>query len=74
MGTHPNIDIGKFPKQGLYLNKKVEVCFNYDPSKCLSGVIVRDDMEEPGVLIIKLEDNRYMLSTECMYRILGNVH
>lgn len=35
------------------------------------GVIVRDDDEPPYVTIIKLESGRYVLATECRYRILA---
>lgn len=49
------------------MGKKVNVCFNYDTSKTISGIIVRDDIEEPGRTIIKLDDGRYVLGAECQY-------
>ena len=67
MGSVPTIDASKFPKQGRELNKTVAVCFNYDLSNQLRGVVVRDDAEEPFQTIIKLEDGRHVLATECMY-------
>ncbi len=67
MGSVPTIDAEKFPKQGTQLNKRVSVCFNYDTSRQLWGMVVRDDIEEPFQTIIKLEDGRYVLATECMY-------
>ena len=67
MGSVETIDASKFPKQGRDLNKTVKVCFNYDLSRQLSGVVVRDDAEEPFQTIIKLDDGRYVLTTECMY-------
>lgn len=70
MGSVSNIAIDKFPPQGKYLGKPVEVCFNYDTTKSIKGVCVRDDTELPGLMIIKLEDNRYVLSTECQWRPL----
>lgn len=66
MGCHPNISDTKFPKQGRYLNKPMRVLFNYsDPE--LRGMMVRDDMEEPFISIIKLEDGRHVLTSECQY-------
>jgi hypothetical protein len=69
MGIVKNIGFDEFPKQGKYLGKKVFVCFHYDTSKTVDGRIVRDDVEEPWIVIIALEDGRYILSTECMYSI-----
>lgn len=67
MGSHQNIASDRFPKQGSYLGSRVEVCFHYDTSKRIGGEIVRDDAEEPGVEIIKLDDGRHVLTTECMW-------
>lgn len=67
MGTHPSIASDKFPKQGAYLNARVEVCFHYDSSKTLMGTMIRDDAEEPGIAIINLDDGRTVLTTECMW-------
>lgn len=67
MGVHKNISMGSFPKQGSFLGKKVRVCFNYDTSQVIDGVVVREDAEEPGKMIIKLSNGRYVLSTECQY-------
>jgi hypothetical protein len=63
------ISLTNFPKQGAWLGMRVEVCFNYDVSKTIFGTIVRDDTEEPGRMIIKLDDNRFVLSTECQYAL-----
>lgn len=71
MGAHKNIDYDKFPEQGRKLNKKAKVCFYYDTQRLLDGVIVRDDIEEPFLTIIKLEDGRHVLATECQYSISG---
>lgn len=67
MGIHPNVGFDKFPEQGQYKGKRCRVCFNYDSSRELYGVIIRDDNEEPGRLIIWLDDGRVVLATECMY-------
>ena len=67
MGDHANIDKTKFPKQGAYKDSRVRVCFHYDSNAVVGGVVVRDDAEEPGQMIIKLDDGRHVLSTECMW-------
>ncbi len=67
MGAVKNITFDKFPKQGTYAGRETEVCFHYDTSRRLKGVIVRDDVEEPFLTIIKLEDGRHVLATECQY-------
>ena len=68
MGCEKTIDAEKFPAQGAYWGKRARVCFNYDTTKTVLGLIVRDDAEEPGVMIIKLDDGRHVLSTECQYQ------
>ena len=70
MGVINTIGFDRFPKQGENLNRKVEVCFNYDTSKTANGVIVREDIEEPRRTIIQLADGRYVLAGECQYTIV----
>jgi len=65
MHCHPNITADKYPKQGPYLNARVKVCFHYDTGEIRMGVMIRDDAEEPGIAIIKLDDGRAVLTTEC---------
>lgn len=65
MGTHTNISFTDFPEQGSWLGKQFRICFNYDTTKTLTGICVRNDREEPGRTIFKLDDGRYVLSTEC---------
>ncbi len=67
MGVENNISASTFPRQGAFLHRAVEVCFNYDASQLIGGIIVRDDAEEPGRCIIRLDDGRYVLATECQY-------
>ena len=72
MGVHPNISIDKFPAQDTDVSfagvgARVRVCFNYDANRTIGGFIVRSDNEEPGLCIIKLDDNRYVLTSECMW-------
>jgi len=71
MGCIKNVEMDLFPKQGSSLNKRVNVCFYYDTTKTIGGIIVRDDIEEPYVEIIKLDDGRYVLTTECQYTIVS---
>jgi hypothetical protein len=71
MGIVENVGYDQWPRQSDYLNSLVAVCFHYDASRTITGVIVRDDREAPHQMIIKLDDGRYVLSTECMWRPLG---
>lgn len=70
MGCVDTIDAAKFPKQGAWVGMQVRVCFHYDTARTMPGLVVRDDAEEPGLMIIKLDDGRYVLSTECQWRPL----
>ncbi|WP_260973634.1 hypothetical protein [Mycolicibacterium llatzerense] len=45
------------------------MCFDLDTEATFGGEIVRDDAEPPGVTIIRLDDGRHVLSTECQYRL-----
>lgn len=70
MGMHENITYDSFPDQGSHLGAAVEVCFHYDTDHTLKGRVVRDDNTAPGVLIIALDNGRFVLASECQYRIL----
>lgn len=72
MGVVKNVGVDTFPKQGQWLGLRTRVCFKYDTSNTILGTIVREDAEEPGVLIIALDDGRYVLSTECQYAPITN--
>ena len=67
MGLHAKITADQFPKQGMVLNAKTSVCFHHDTSRTTQGTIVRDDIEEPWLTIIRLDDGRHVLGTECQY-------
>lgn len=69
MGIAANITATAFPEQGPCLGRRVSVCFHYDTTQQVQGTIVRDDMQEPGRTIIRLDDGRYVLSTECHYSL-----
>ena len=62
------IDLASFPTQGTWIGKRVRVCFNFDTSQTVLGWVVRDDAEEPGLMIIRLDNGRHVLSTECQYQ------
>lgn len=68
MGSVDQIDVDRFPTQGPWLGRRVWVCFHYRPERKLPGEVVRDDAEEPGVGIIRLDDGRHVLMTECQWR------
>jgi hypothetical protein len=70
VGVHNNIGYERFPKQGDFLGRKVNVCFDYDTSKTIRGMVVRDDKEEPGTLLIRLTDDRIVNATECQYSLI----
>ncbi|MGY6209736.1 hypothetical protein ACXEO8_07140 [Cytobacillus firmus] len=69
MGVEKNLSVEKFPKQGEYLHKRTQVCFGFDNENLIGGTIVRDDREEPYLTIIRLDDGKYIRSTECQYSI-----
>jgi hypothetical protein len=65
MGVVKGISASEYPKQGKWLHCVTEVCFNYDSSRKIGGIVVRDDAEAPHLTIIRLDDGRYVLTTEC---------
>lgn len=67
MGVVASIGFDKFPKQGDWLGKRTEVCFGYDTTKTVGGTFVREDCEAPGLAIIRLDDGRFVLTTECQH-------
>lgn len=67
MGCVKNITYNTFPKQSNSVGKKARVVFHYDDAHQFSGVIVRDDIEVPYEMIIRLDDGRYIRSVECQY-------
>lgn len=72
MGCVEGVGYDVFPAQGPHLGKRVKVCFNYDTSHTLLGNIVRDDSTGKNYdrTIIRLDDGRYVLSTECQYSLI----
>ena len=69
MGTSGTVGFNRFPKQGRLKDRLVRVCFDYDTTQTIDGIVIRDDTEEPGILIIQLTDGRVVLATECQYTL-----
>lgn len=69
MGVHQNITTNSFPRQGDWLHKEVEVFFHYDTKNMFAGKIVRDDLQEPFLTIIQLDNGKFVLTTECQYSL-----
>lgn len=67
MGCVEGIGFSKFPTQGPWLGLRTLVCFDYDTANSIKGTIVRDDAEAPWIGIIRLDDGRYVLDTECQH-------
>lgn len=55
-------------QQGSYLNRRTRVAFHGQISQAIGGTIVRDDMEDPYKIVIKLDAGRFVFSTECLYQ------
>jgi regulation of enolase protein 1 (concanavalin A-like superfamily) len=69
MGCVKSISHSAFPRQSEYVTAPVKVCFHYDSTHHIGGIIVRDDREDPWVTIIRLDDGRLVLATECQYSV-----
>lgn len=69
MGVHANITKDKFPGQRSFRGKRTRVCFHYDMTVEFPGTIIRADAEEPGIIIIQLDNGRVVLDTECQFSI-----
>lgn len=70
MGCIATISHDKHPDQGPHYGRRVSVCFHFDASHTIGGTIVRDDAQEPYQTIIKTDDGRYLIATECQYRLI----
>lgn len=71
MGVVEGVSADRWPKQGSHLGARVEVCFNYDTSRTVRGIVLRDDCEAPGEMIIQLDNGRVVRSVECQYSIVN---
>ncbi len=74
MGCKNYMAWNKYPKQGSWLGKRVEVCFHYDktPEHIFKGRIIREDMieETQGLTIILLDNGRVVTTLECQYSMI----
>lgn len=70
MGIVANIDFNHYPKQTEMAGRRVLVCFKYDTQHTIPATVVRDDEEDPGRTILRLDDGRIVLGTECQWRSL----
>ena len=67
MGCVETISADSFPRQSKDVGRRVFVCFHYDTEAQIPGILVRDDREVPFRLIIRLDDGRYVMGSECQY-------
>ena len=51
-------------KQGVYLGRVVTVKLNNETT---SGKIIRNDIDEPYITLIQLDDGRVIMASECQY-------
>lgn len=67
-----SVGFDTFPRQFQQnVGQRVRVRFRYDYARTIEGRVVRDDAEAPWVTAILLDDNRLVMSTECMYNYIG---
>lgn len=70
MGVVANIDFENYPKQTALTGNRVIVCFKYDTKRTIPATVLRDDNEDPGRTILRLDDGRIVLGSECQWRDL----
>jgi len=69
MGLQRSINVDMFfPKQSAELHKRVWVAFHFNYK--VEGEVVRDDVQDPFLTIIKLKDGRFVLGSECSYTFM----
>lgn len=69
MGVVETVGLDRFPKQGSNVGAHVSVCFHYDTSRQVPGILIRNDCEAPWRTTILLLDGRVVEATECQYQI-----
>lgn len=63
-----------FPRQGRYLGKRIEVTIHYNnEAHVIMGNVIREDVESPYVMLIRLDTGNYILSTECTYKFVDGI-
>jgi hypothetical protein len=63
-----NTKLAEFPPQTVRVGEKAELCLNYRSDQVMSATIVRDDAAAPWVTILRTDDGRHFLASECQYR------
>ena len=63
MQGHSNIGLHSFPRQGRWLGRRVALKFPKS-TEPVAGEVVRDDVDSPDVLIVKLDDGRLVIKGE----------
>lgn len=71
MGNVETIAHDRWPRQSRHLGRRCDVTFHYDTTRRVSGLIVRDDDEDPWETAIRLDDGRIVLGAECQYSPVG---
>ena len=67
MSKADTVSKDKFPRQGSYLHSRVSVSFDMEGGGTIGGEVVRDDIDRPYIGIIRLDDDRHVLMSECYY-------
>ena len=67
MGCVKNVSMDAWPEQGDFAGRRTEVCFHRNTERTIMGRIVRNDVEEPFLTIIRLDDGRFILGSKCQH-------
>lgn len=61
--------IGKetYPEQFGSVGDRVLVAFKYDIANPLPATVLRDDAEEPFTTVLRLDDGRIVMGSECQW-------
>jgi hypothetical protein len=69
MSRYKYIGKGKYPSQNSDLHHKtVVVMLEYDSREPLRGEVLRADDAAPHEVVIKLDDGRIVLGSECTFK------
>lgn len=67
MGVVPWVDAAVYPTQSEYVGRPARVCFNYDTANTFPAVVLRDDTGKPWLTVLRLDDGRCVLGSECQW-------
>jgi hypothetical protein len=69
MGCVDHITAEKYPRQGALPEcARSGVLSTLTRARAFLGVVIRDDAEAPGRMMIKLDNGRVLLATECQWQ------